>query len=473
MSLNSTNNRLRSVLIVEDDDKIRANLIFQVRDAGYQPTAVPSAETAFVQLRDKAHELPELLLLDVRLPGLSGVELVRSLAGIDRLPATIIVSGEASITETVTALKLGVHDFIEKPFSKERLLRSMRNTLETAALKLEVETLRSALEPRILGTSSVIEKMLQLIERAAPTDARVLICGESGTGKELVADALHRQSPRHGKPFIKLNCAAVPEQLIEDELFGHVKGAFTDARGAKPGLFEEADGGTLFLDEIGDMGYQLQARLLRVLEDGRVRRVGDTQDRAVDVRVLAATHRDLLQTVADGAFREDLYFRLAALPIDVPALREREGDLRLLFLHFLDHFSRHHRMRPRQVAEPVFGVIKNYAWPGNVRELRNVCERLVVFGCDPVTLDQLPPALFADGRQGDANLLRLEQTFPPIPLRELKTRVEREYIESVLQRARWNFTATARQLGIQRTYLHQKVNTLGISRPENGVEAEG
>ncbi len=333
--------------------------------------------------------------------------------------------------------------------------------------------MRSALEPRILGTSSVIEKMLQLIERAAPTDARVLICGESGTGKELVADALHRQSPRHGKPFIKLNCAAVPEQLIEDELFGHVKGAFTDARGAKPGLFEEADGGTLFLDEIGDMGYQLQARLLRVLEDGRVRRVGDTQDRAVDVRVLAATHRDLLQTVADGAFREDLYFRLAALPIDVPALREREGDLRLLFLHFLDHFSRHHRMRPRQVAEPVFGVIKNYAWPGNVRELRNVCERLVVFGCDPVTLDQLPPALFADGRQGDANLLRLEQTFPPIPLRELKTRVEREYIESVLQRARWNFTATAKHLGIQRTYLHQKVNTLGISRPENGAEAEG
>jgi len=473
MSLNSSNHRVRTVLIVEDDDKIRANLIFQVRDAGYQPSAVPSAEKAFVQLRDETHELPDLLLLDVRLPGLSGVELVRSLAGIDRLPATIIVSGEASITETVTALKLGVHDFIEKPFSKERLLRSMRNTLENAALKLEVESLRSALEPRILGTSPLIEKMRRLIERAAPTDARVLICGESGTGKELVADALHRQSPRHGKPFIKLNCAAVPEQLIEDELFGHVKGAFTDARSAKPGLFEEADGGTLFLDEIGDMGYQLQARLLRVLEDGRVRRVGDTQDRAVDVRVLSATHRDLRQTVADGDFREDLYFRLAALPIDVPALRQREGDIRLLFLHFLDHFSRHHRMRPRQVAKPVFQVVENYAWPGNVRELRNVCERLVVFGGDPVTLDQLPPALFADGRQGNANLLRLEQTFPPIPLRELKTRVEREYIESVLQRARWNFTAAAKQLGIQRTYLHQKVNSLGLSRPRDEAEAVG
>ncbi len=259
-----------------------------------------------------------------------------------KLPPTVIVSGEASITETVEALKLGVHDFIEKPFSRERLLQSIRNALENASLRREVAALRSELGvgAELIGDSPAMHKLHDLILRAARTDARILVRGESGSGKELVASALHRQSSRAEGPFVKINCAAIPEHLIEDELFGHAKGAFTDARAAKPGLFEEAHGGTLFLDEIGDMSYPLQARLLRVLEDGRVRRLGDTRDREVDVRVIAATHQDLEKNVKEGRFREDLYFRLAALPLEIPPLRDRGEDISGLFDHFVEHFAK-------------------------------------------------------------------------------------------------------------------------------------
>src|SRR4029079_10353156 len=277
--------------------------------------SVTTAEAAWAELVDGAGSPPDLLLLDVRLPGMSGREVVRRLAAQGRIPPTIIISGEASISETVEALRLGVHDFIEKPFSRERLLQSIRNALEHHALKREVATLKADLrgEPPILGASPAIATLRQLIARAAATEARVLIVGESGTGQELVASALHRESYRAQRSFIKINCAAIPHHLVEDELFGHAKGAFTDAKTAKPGLFEEADGGTLFLDELGDMDLTMQPRLLRVLEDGRVRRVGETRDRQVDVRVLAATHRNLEEEVKAGRFREDLYLRLAQL----------------------------------------------------------------------------------------------------------------------------------------------------------------
>ncbi|HEY9419835.1 MAG TPA: sigma-54 dependent transcriptional regulator, partial [Thermoanaerobaculia bacterium] len=364
------------LLIVEDDEKIRASLLLQLREEGYAPQALSSAEEASAYLEDPRASLPDLLLLDVRLRAMSGVDLVRRLVEAKRLPPTIIISGEASISETVEALRLGIHDFIEKPFSRERLLQSIHNALEHQALKREVATLRADLrgEPEILGSSPAIEELRRKIERAAATDARMLIVGESGTGKELVASALHRQSERSQKAFIKINCAAIPHHLVEDELFGHVKGAFTDAKTAKPGLFEEADGGTLFLDEIGDMDLTVQSRLLRVLEDGLVRRVGETRDRQVDVRVLAATNRRLEEEVKAGRFREDLYFRLAHLPLQVPSLRERREDIRLLFDHFLDRFSRQHRTRPRRATPDLYACLEGYAWPGNVRELRNLAE---------------------------------------------------------------------------------------------------
>jgi two-component system, NtrC family, nitrogen regulation response regulator NtrX len=457
------------VLIVEDEHKIKANLVFQLREEGFETTAVGSAEDALRLLDDGAKTRPELLLCDVRLPGLSGIELVRRLVEEKRLPPTVIVSGEASISETVEALKLGVRDFIEKPFSKERLLQSIRNTLEHAALRREVADLRSELraESEILGTSPAMEKLRELIHRAAPTEARVLIRGESGTGKELVANALHQHSPRAERPFIKLNCAAIPSHLIEDELFGHVKGAFTDARSAKPGLFEEADGGTLFLDEIGDMDYQLQSRLLRVLEDGRVRRIGENRDREVDVRVIAATHCDLEQSVREEKFREDLYFRLAHLPIEVPPLRQRGADVRRLFDHFVELFTRRHRRPPRQVDDDLYPHLERHGWPGNVRELKNVCERLVVFGGDPLTADELPSSFFGDGsvRTGSA-AVRLDSSLPIVPLRDFKALCEKEYVERVLRRTNWNFAAAARLLEIQRTYLHQKAASLGIRRPQ-------
>jgi DNA-binding NtrC family response regulator len=452
-----------AVLIVEDDARIRANLVYQVGRLGLDAEAVASAEEALERL---ARSDFGLLLLDVRLPGMSGVDLVRRLASSGRLPPTVIVSGEASVGEAVEALQLGVHDFIEKPFSPERLERSVRNTLDHAALKREVARLEAALAsaPEILGTSPAIEELRAEIARVAPTDARVLICGESGSGKELVADAIHRGSPRAERPFIRINCAAMPAQLIEDELFGHVRGAFTDARTAKAGLFEEADGGTLFLDEIGDMPLELQGRLLRVLEDGRVRRLGETRDRGVDVRVVAATHTDIEAAVAAGRFREDLYFRLAHLPLDVPPLRERAGDVRLLFDHFLEHYWRHHRMRPRRVEPDVYPILETYPWPGNVRELKALAERLVVFGADPVTVSQLPERYRSLGGPaadtGDAG-----ERGPILPLKEFKHRAEREYLARVLRETGGNVAAAARLLNVQRTHLHERLVALGVPRP--------
>jgi DNA-binding NtrC family response regulator len=465
---------LTQALIVEDDPKIRAHLLFQLRDEGFAATAVESAEAALAHLTTSR---PDLLLLDVRLPGLSGVDLVRQLVAGDRLPPTIILSGEASISEVVEALQLGVHDFIEKPFRKERLLRSIRNTLESNALRREVAHLRTELgqATEILGASPALTVLREQIQQVAATDARVLIRGESGSGKELVADAVHRHSRRREGPFVKLNCAAIPPQLVEDEIFGHVAGAFTDARSAKVGLFEEADGGTLFLDEIGDMDLALQGRLLRILEDGRVRRLGEARDRQVDVRVLAATHADLELAVREGRFREDLYFRLAHLPLEVPPLRARGSDIRVLFDHFLEGFCRRHRTRQLAVDEEVYRRLEQHAWPGNVRELKAVAERLSVFGVDPLTPNQLPPGLGLGAAQTGApqttatgtgaTMLRFAAGDPVLPLREFRARCEKEYIEAVLRQTGWNVSAAARLLELGRTHLHQKLAELGTKRP--------
>ena len=455
---------MSKALIVEDDAKIRAALEFQLREEGLETVSVDRAEAALEQLQSGF--LPDLLLVDVRLPGISGVELLRRLIDEGRLPPTIIVSGEATIGETVESLKLGVHDFIEKPVSRERLIQSVRNTLETTALRREVASLRAELDEdrRLLGNSAAMDRLRTRIARTASTDARVLIQGESGTGKERVADSLHRLGARAKGPFIKINCAAIPPQLIESELFGHVKGAFTGATSDKAGLFEAADGGTLFLDEIGDMELELQSRLLRVLEDGRVRRIGGRDERAVDVRVVSATHADLSQAVREGAFREDLYFRLAHVPIEVPPLRDREGDVRLLFDHFLERFRLRHKTRQRRVVPEVYVRLESYRWPGNVRELISLCERLVILGGDPLTPEDLPADWGGSGGTLDS-LLRPESGQPPLSLREFRRRAEKEYIEQVLRSTGWNVTAAASLLGLQRTYLHRKISELGTQRP--------
>ncbi|HEX6161598.1 MAG TPA: sigma-54 dependent transcriptional regulator [Thermoanaerobaculia bacterium] len=452
------------ILLVEDDEKIAGNIVLRLREEGFGVVSFRAAEDAERWLADPSNLRPDMLLLDVRLPGMSGIDLLRQHGA--QLPPAVIISGEASMGETVEAVRLGVHDFIEKPFSRERLIKTVRNCLEHAALRRQVDELR-AREQQILGNATATRALIESIEKVAPTDARLLIRGESGSGKELVAAMLHRRSRRSSKPFVKINCAAIPQHLIEDELFGHARGAFTDAKTAKPGLFEQAHGGTLFLDEIGDMDLALQARLLRVLEDGRVRRIGDTADRAVDVRVIAATHRNLEALAASGAFREDLWFRLAAVPIDVPPLRARRDDVPLLFTAFLEQFCRRNGRAPMSVDADVFERLRGYAWPGNVRELRNVAERLSVFGADPITLEQLPTTILnARDDHPETGFVRLAERAEIVPLRLFKAHCEKEYIESVLQRTNWNVSRAAELLDIHRTYLHQKMVSLGIARPE-------
>ena len=447
-------------LLVEDDPKIRANLLFLMRRQGIEMDWVEDGAKAYEMI---LHSSPELLLLDIALPGMSGLEISRKLAESGKLPPTIVISGEAGIAQAVECLQLGVYDFIEKPFSPERLIRSIENCLGHRRLLEKVGTLESKLrgEKPLLGNSPAMEELNRNFMRIAPTRGRVLIYGESGSGKELVANAIHRNSPRSGKPFIKINCAAIPANLIEDELFGHARGAFTDARNDKSGLFEDANGGTLFLDEIGDMDLSLQSRLLRVLEDGKVCRIGSRKEIQVDVRVIAATHRNLDEMVAAGQFRQDLFFRLNALPIAVPALRDRKQDLPLLTEYFVDGFCRENHMRTKKVAGEVHAYFEQLSWPGNVRELRNLCERLVILGGDPITLEHLPdreeqPAPMASPQEPYWSALM------DLPLKDFRKECEKRYILRHLEQAEGNFAEAAKAMGLQRTYLYQKVQSLGI-----------
>ncbi len=457
---------MEHIAVVEDEDKLRLNLILDLEDAGYKATGMNSGEEAYRRLKDPSIPKPDLLLLDVRMGGMSGVDLVRKLAASDLLPPTIIISGEATISETVEALNLGVHDFIEKPFSRERLFRSISNCLKHHSLLRQVAELQQGAQTPILGNSPCMMELKQKIAKIAPTESRILIHGESGSGKELVANAIHAQSRRSRGPYVKLNCASLPAGLIEDELFGHVRGAFTDARTDKPGLFEEANGGVIFLDEIGDMDITLQTRLLRVLEDGRVRRLGGGRDIEVNVRVVSATNRDLPQLIEKKLFREDLYFRLNTIPITSPPLRERDGDIQLLIAYYLDKFCKQNRFRLKKIDPKAMATLVQYKWPGNVRELRNLCERLVILGGDPISVSDLPSDILGGESAGETAMVRLPAPHMNMTLKQFKTRCEKEFIESMLRRRNWNYVDAARELDIQRTYLHRKIQTLGIRKPD-------
>ncbi len=462
---------MTEILLVEDDQRLSRSLSLMLHEAGYQVQAVSSAAGARAAI-DRGDLTPALLLLDVRLgDGPSGVDLVRELSQASHLPPTVMISGAATITETVEALQLGVFDFIEKPFGKERLLRSLRNGLERVQLQRRVSDLELKLDAaqELIGSSPAMQALREQVERIAPSQARVLILGESGTGKELAAEQIHARSSRRERRFVRLNCAALPASLVEAELFGHARGAFTDAHVARRGLFEEADGGTLLLDEIGDMSPDTQTRLLRVLEDGRVRRLGESQERQVDVRILAATHCDLERAVSEGRFRQDLFYRICHLPLSVPPLRQRSEDIPALLEHFVRTFSARHRVRSKEISESLYPPLKAYGWPGNVRELRNLCERLVVLGSDPLTPAQLPANILSGGQGQETGWLeprRLASAQPIVPFRRFKAECEKEYLEAVLQRLGWNFSAACRVLGLQRTYLHAKAVALGIARPE-------
>src|SRR6187549_976230 len=476
-----------TVLVVDDEKNIRRILEMVLTGEGYRVLEAESGEKALETLSNP-HEPVDVAIFDLKLPGIGGLDVLQRLRADDAtrdLPV-IVISGHATVHDAVAAIKLGATDFFEKPLNRERVLVSVRNSIRTARLNRTVEQMRGELQARyeMIGTSPPIQRLFQGIDKVAPTKASVLITGESGTGKELVSRAIHRLSPRRDAPFVKVNCAAIPRELIESELFGHEKGSFTGAQARKRGFFEQAHGGTLFLDEIGDMDLTAQAKVLRALQNGEVVRVGSEHVINVDVRVLAATNKDLAKAVQLGTFREDLFFRLDVFPIRVPALRERKVDIAILAEAFVSGFCKENGLRSKRIDPSVFDALSRRKWPGNVRKLKNVVERAAILSSDVITIADLPEdphdSPFDDeveetstgASSGSDSIPDAEST--PLPqvssdrltLREYRETTERSYIVETLKALDWNISKAAIVLGVERTNLHKKVRAYGIKRGE-------
>jgi two-component system nitrogen regulation response regulator NtrX len=452
------------ILIVDDERGIRTTLGGILGDEGYRPLAVATGAEALARIGE---EVPDLVILDIWLPELDGIEV---LAEIKRqwpeLPV-VMISGHGTIETAVKATKLGAYDFIEKPLSLDKTLLVVERALEHARLERENRQLRERIERahEIMGSSPAVMELRRQIAIAAPTNGRVLVVGENGAGKELVARAIHALSARRDRPFVEVNCAAIPDELIESELFGHEKGAFTGAVARRRGKFELADGGTLFLDEIGDMSLKTQAKVLRALEEQTVERIGGHEPIRVDVRVIAASNQPLSELIAQGRFREDLFYRLNVIPIEVPPLRCRREDVPLLVEHFLKTFSAEYGKRPKTLSGEAMGYFMAYDWPGNVRELRNMVERLVIMSPgDVITPEDLPPPL----RPRDAVPVAAGESVQN--LREARDAFERAYILGELRAHDWNITRTAKALGIGRVNLWRKLKAYGLSAPRKGEE---
>jgi two-component system nitrogen regulation response regulator NtrX len=440
----------RRILVIDDEKAIRETLSEILSDEGYGVTAVASGEEGLRRLQE---ERWDLVLLDVWLKDRDGLSVLEAAEGRVRDVPVVMISGHASIETAVKAVRLGAYDFLEKPLALERVLITAQKAIERRDLLAEIAAMRGRADPEavLLGGSAAMERLRAEIARVAPTDARVLIVGENGTGKELVARALHRGSERADAPFVEVNCAAIPEELIESELFGHVKGSFTGASEDRRGKFEEADHATLFLDEVGDMSAKTQAKVLRALQEGRFARVGSTKAIASDARVLSATNKDLSAEIARATFREDLYFRLAVVPILVPPLRERAEDIPELARHFLEVASARFGRRPKKLAPDALKALGAHRWPGNVRELKNLIERLMILSPgDEITAEDLPFAEAADALPPDA------------PLKDARDDFERRYILAALRRHRGNVTRAADALGLERSNLYRKLKGYGI-----------
>jgi two-component system, NtrC family, nitrogen regulation response regulator NtrX len=443
------------ILIVDDESGIRESLGALLRDEGHQVEAVSSGEEC---LKNVAQEDYDLVLLDVWLTGMDGLETLEKLQLREGAPMVVMISGHGNVETAVRATKLGAFDFLEKPLSIDKVVVVVRNALDFVRLDQENQRLRAELEERyqILGASVPMKALRQQIALTAPTSGRVLIFGESGTGKELVARALHAHSPRSAMPFVEVNCAAIPEELIESEMFGHRKGSFTGASEDKPGKFQKADGGTLFLDEVGDMSLKTQSKVLRILEQQTFEPLGSNQVIKVDVRVLAATNKKLEDEIAKGNFREDLFYRLNVIPFYVPALRQRTEDIPVLAAHFLFSFCEAYGKKPKEFTQPAMDILLAYPWPGNVRELKNLVERLVIMSpSNRIEPHHLPPELFR-GAQKDAQK-------PYETLHEAREAYEREFVLRKLQENRWNMTNTAAALGLERSHLYRKMRALKIA----------
>ncbi len=493
-----------TVLVVDDEKNIRRTLRMVLEGEGMTVRDVERAEDAQPLIADNE---VDVVVCDVRLPGISGIELLqwaRKQPGGSSV-AFLMISGHASVSDAVEAVRLGATDFFEKPLDRDRVLVSVRNALARQQLERKVASLeaRVGMREELIGDAPAMRKLFSELERVAPTKARVLILGESGTGKELVARAIHRMSPRSEQPFIKVNCAAIPAELVESELFGHEKGAFTGAVARKRGHFEAAHNGTLFLDEIGDMPLAVQVKVLRALQQGEITRVGSDQVQTVDVRVLAATHHDLEAAVAKGTFREDLFFRLSVLPLRVPPLRERVEDIPSLALAFVRQLCDEHGFKTKRVSQSAIDELCTRPFPGNVRELRNLVERMVILSGDSIEREDVPeePRLSRElrarlgheraastppppvARPSDSSVEVViededddegDAASPPIArepgarltLKEFRDQAEREYVLSTLRDVDFNISRAATMLGIERTNLHKKMRALGIKRED-------
>ena len=447
------------ILVVDDEPAIQTALRGVLEDEGYRVTTVGSGADA---LRLMGEDTPDVVFLDIWMPKKDGLDTLADLKRARPEAPVIMISGHGTIDTAVKATRLGAYDFIEKPLSLEKTLVTVTRALEHTRLERENASLKARLDLRteIIGNSEAMRALREQIATAAPSSGRVLIHGENGSGKELVARAIHALSARREQPFVEVNCAAIPEELIESELFGHEKGAFTGAVARRRGKFEAADGGTLFLDEIGDMSVKTQAKVLRALEEQVVERVGGREPLKVDVRVIAASNRNLEALISQGQFREDLFYRLAVIPIEVPPLRARRDDIPLLVDYFVTLFCVENGKRVKAISGEALAYFLAYDWPGNIRELRNMVERLVIMTSgDTIGPDDLPAPL----RPKDAAALGAESQRS---LKEARDGFERAYILAELRAHDWNMTRTAERLGIERSHLYRKIKTYGITPPK-------
>jgi two-component system nitrogen regulation response regulator NtrX len=442
------------VLIVDDEEGIRESLSGIFEDDGYSVLTSTSGEDALKLIKEQS---PDLVLLDVWLPGIDGIQTLREVKELKPDLPVIMISGHGNIEIAVKATKIGAYDFLEKPLSLERVLLTSKRAVERKALELEFKALKQDLikKYKLIGNSQKMILLEKQMEMAAQSNSRVLILGESGSGKELVARLLHEKSKRYDKPFIEVNCAAIPQELIESELFGHEKGSFTGAFEKKKGKFELSDGGTLFLDEVGDMSLSTQSKVLRVIETQEFQRVGGSKNIKVDVRIIAATNKDLVEEAQKGTFREDLLYRLNVIPITVPPLREKKEDIPALIEYFLEYFATEYGQKPKKITPEALKILVSYEWPGNVRELRNVIERLVIM----TSSDIITPKNLVISETVRSDYFSLKT------LREARDSFEKDFITKKLEENNWNISKTAELLDIERSNLHRKIKTYDIKTP--------
>ena len=471
------------ILVIDDEGAIRDSLRMILEYEDYQFVGAATGQEGIAAVQ---RERPDLVLLDIKMPGMDGLEVLRKLHALDETLPVVMISGHGTTATAVEAIRSGAVDFLDKPLSSERVIVTLQNALKQSELRSENRELKLAMESKyeIVGQSASLRKVLEAVQRAAPTNATVMLLGESGVGKELVARTVHRNSPRAGQRFVQVNCAAIPEELIESELFGHEKGSFTGATEKQIGKFEQADRGTIFLDEVGDMSPKTQAKVLRVLQEQEVERLGSARTIKVDVRVIAATNKDLEEAISRGEFREDLFFRLNVIPIVVPPLRERREDIPQLVQHFARLTSEEHNLKPKKFEAAAMDALQRYRWRGNIRELRNTVERVMIMSpAEVVRHDDLPgeirsgesrvatapvPDTRAAAPAGAAAAAPASSTPPAGTLREFKDAAERAYLVQKLRENNWNISKTAEVIDTPRSNLYKKLEQYGIKQEVDG-----